>query len=196
MIGTIVTINGPADMTTAYLGLGSNQGARAKHLQGGVDGLHAADGVRVVAVSPVYETEAHTVGPEETQPAFLNAVVEIETTCSPEALLRHAQAAEEVEGRTRSAERRWSPRPLDVDLLAVGDEKRSTTTLTLPHPRLAQRRFVLRPWADLAPNFKVPPPFDRQVSALLAACSDSAALAPAAVALTVPPRPGPARGGR
>ena len=182
-------------MRIAYLGLGSNQGTRRKHLQGGINEVHAVEGVRVTAVSPVYETEAHTVGSEETQPAFLNAVVAVETTCSPEALLRHAQAAEEAEGRTRSAERRWSPRPLDVDLLALGDEKRSTTTLTLPHPRLAQRRFVLRPWADLAPNFRVPPPFDRSVFALLAACSDTAALAPAAVTLTVPSPPGPASAG-
>ena len=182
-------------MTTAYLGLGSNQGKRREHLQGGVNELHAVKGVRVTAVSTVYETEAHTVGPDETQPAFLNAVVAVETTCSPEALLRGAQAAERAEGRTRSAEQRWSPRPLDVDLLAMGDEQRSTTTLTIPHPRLAQRRFVLRPWADLAPNFRVPPPFDRSVSALLAACSDTAALAPAAVMLTVPSHPGPASAG-
>ncbi len=183
-------------MTPAYLALGSNQGAREEHLQGGVDALHAVDGVRVTAVSPVYETEAHTVRPEETQPAFLNAVAAVKTTRSPEALLRAAQAVERGEGRTRSGERRWAPRPLDVDLLAVGDEERATPTLTLPHPRLAQRRFVLRPWADLAPNFKVPPPFDRPVSALLAACSDAAALTPAPVALTVPSRPGAASDGR
>jgi 2-amino-4-hydroxy-6-hydroxymethyldihydropteridine diphosphokinase len=173
-------------MTTAYLGLGSNQGNRARHLQRGVDEVHRHEGVFVTAVSPVYETEAHTVQPNETQPAYLNAVVAVETTRSPEALLRVAQAAERAEGRTRPAPR-WSPRPLDVDLLAVGAEQRATPTLTLPHPRLADRRFVLRPWADLAPNFQVPPPFDRPVRALLAACPDPGPLAPSPAMLAVPP---------
>lgn len=173
-------------MPTAYLGIGSNQGDRACHLQAAVQFLHAADGARVSAVSPVYETEAHTMRPNETRPAFLNAVVVVQTTCSPEALLRVAQAAERAEGRTRPAPR-WSPRPLDVDLLAVGTKQRATPTLTLPHPRLAERRFVLRPWADLAPNFQVPPPFDRPVRALLAACADPGPLAPSPATLVVPP---------
>lgn len=177
-------------MKTAYLGLGSNQGNRSEHLQGGINELHAVEGVRVVAVSPVYETEAHTVRPEARQPAYLNAVAAIETTRSPESLLRAAQAAERSEGRTRSGERRWLPRPLDVDLLAVGAIQRQTEALTLPHPRLAQRRFVLRPWADLAPNFQVPPPFDRPVRGLLTDCPDTAEVVRAAVVLTVPPRPG------
>ena len=174
-------------MTTAYLGLGSNQGDRAQHLQAAVEGLHAADGLRVSAVSPVYETEAHVRGPDEEQPAFLNAVVAIETKCTPEEVLRTAQAIEQKEGRVRKESApRWQPRPLDIDLLVVGEETRATDTLSLPHPRLAERRFVLRPWADLAPNLRVPPPFDTTVRALLLRCSDTADVRPASSTLVVP----------
>ncbi|MFP4228734.1 MAG: 2-amino-4-hydroxy-6-hydroxymethyldihydropteridine diphosphokinase [Salinivenus sp.] len=173
-------------MPLAYLGLGSNEGPRAHHLQMAVHRLHVVPGAHVTAVSPVYESEAHTLRPEETQPPFLNAVAALETRLSPEALLREAQRIERVEGRQREEDKRWQPRPLDIDLLVVGAERRDTDMLSLPHPRLADRRFVLRPWADLAPNLRVPPPFDRPVRALLAACPDTAALASSDVTLTIP----------
>lgn len=159
-------------MKTAYLGLGSNVGDRRRHLQAAVDGLGRGTGVVVQAVSPVYETEPHTLNPGEEQPAFLNAVVEASVGGTPERLLDHAHALEEAEGRTRKTAR-WAPRPLDVDLLVVGRETRRTERLTLPHPRLAERRFVLRPWADLAPDFVVPPPFDAPVRMLLERCPDT-----------------------
>jgi 2-amino-4-hydroxy-6-hydroxymethyldihydropteridine diphosphokinase len=162
-------------MDTAYLGLGSNLGDRRAHLRAAVEGLDAADPVRVTAGSAVYEAEAHTMGADEEQPPFLNAVVEVEVACAPERLLRIAQRLERAEGRTREGER-WAPRPLDVDLLVVGDRTRQTDILTLPHPRLAERRFVLRPWADLAPNLVVPPPFDATVQELLEACPDTTAI--------------------
>lgn len=162
-------------MNTAYLGLGSNVGDRHAHLRTAIDGLATVEPVRVTAASPVYETEAHTVGPDEEQPAFLNAVAEAEVTCSPEELLRIAKRLEREAGRT-SGGGRWAPRPLDVDLLVVGRVTCQTDTLTLPHPRLGERRFVLRPWADLAPNFVVPPPFDAPVSDLLDVCSDTASV--------------------
>jgi 2-amino-4-hydroxy-6-hydroxymethyldihydropteridine diphosphokinase len=163
-------------VTVAYLGLGSNVGARHDHLQAAVDGFARADEVRVEAVSPVYETEAHTVDPDEQRPLFLNAVLAVRGDCSPMRLLRLGQALERAEGRQRQKERRWVPRPLDVDLLAVGQKTCRTDALTLPHPRIAERRFVLRPWADLAPNFVVPPPFDAPVCRLLTRCSDTAFL--------------------
>jgi len=159
-------------MRTAYLGLGSNLGDRWAHLRAAVAGLEEAEGVRVATCSPVYETEAHTTDPGEEQPPFLNVVLEVEVACSPKQLLRIAKRLEREEGRTESAER-WAPRPLDVDLLVVADETHQSDTLTLPHPRLADRRFVLRPWADLAPDVRVPPPFDATVQDLLAACPDS-----------------------
>lgn len=162
-------------MDTAYLGLGSNVGDRHAHLCAALDGLGTVDPVRVTTASPVYETEAHTMGPDEEQPPFLNAVVEAEVSCSPEELLRIAKELERDAGRT-SGGNRWAPRPLDVDLLVVGSVTCHTDVLTLPHPRLGERRFVLRPWADLAPNLVVPPPFDASVSALLSECPDTASI--------------------
>jgi len=160
----------------AYLGLGSNAGNRLQHLRGAVERLHQREGLRDVAASPVYETEAHTALPDETQPPFLNAVLHVAVTCDPATLLRVAHEVERAEGRVRASEERWGPRPLDVDLLAVGPLTRQTAALTLPHPRLAERRFVLRPWADLAPNFVVPPPFDESVQTLLDQCTDAASV--------------------
>jgi 2-amino-4-hydroxy-6-hydroxymethyldihydropteridine diphosphokinase len=163
----------------AYLALGSNQGDRRRHLSCAVRGLREA-GLTVSGVSPVYRTEAHTLDPEETQPDYLNAVVEVRTDRSPEALLDLAKSLEMAAGRDLQAPR-WSPRPLDVDLLTVGQQQRAGDDLTLPHPRLAERRFVLQPWADLAPNLVVPMPFEDTVMHLLRRCTDDAALAPAGV---------------
>jgi len=162
-------------VTVAYLGLGSNVGARRDHLQAAVDGFVRAGEVRVEAASPVYETEPHTRDPDEQQRLFLNAVLTVQVDCTPPRLLERAKALEREEGRRPEA-RRWAPRPLDVDLLAVGQRTCRTEFLTLPHPRIAERRFVLRPWADLAPNFRVPPPFDAAVRRLLTRCPDTAAL--------------------
>lgn len=160
-------------MSTAYLGLGSNEGNRLRHLRMAVQRLHRRNGLRVTAASPVYETEAHTRSPEAEQPSFLNAVLCVTTGREPEVVLDVAHAVERAEGRRRSTDRTWAPRPLDVDLLALGDLTCRTDTLILPHPRLGERRFVLRPWADLAPNFVVPPPFDQTVQSLLNQCADT-----------------------
>jgi 2-amino-4-hydroxy-6-hydroxymethyldihydropteridine diphosphokinase len=147
-----------------------------QHLQRAIERLSGREGLRVAAVSPVYETEAHTASPDETQPSFLNAVLHVVVEWEPATLLQVAHEVERAEGRTRTAGERWRPRRLDIDLLAVGDHTRQTEALTLPHPRLAERRFVLRPWADLAPNFVVPPPFDQSVQTLLDQCADAADL--------------------
>lgn len=164
------------DMSTAYLGLGSNEGNRRRHLQGAVARLHGHEALRAIAVSPVYETEAHTRRPDEEQPPFLNAVLRVRAHCTPERLLRLALATEQAEGRTRTDDQTWQPRPLDVDVLAMGAKTRRTERLILPHPRLAGRRFVLRPWVDLAPNFVVPAPFDQSVQSLLDRCPDDASV--------------------
>lgn len=145
------------------------------HLQEGLARLNGKDGVTVVEASPVYETEAHTVHSDDRQPAFLNAVTQVETTRSAGDLLQIAHEVERAEGRRRGGDR-WAPRSLDVDLLAYDEEVRKNEELTLPHPRLDERRFVLRPWADLAPNFVVPPPFDQSVRALLDQCPDTASV--------------------
>lgn len=167
----------PPEPGEVFLALGSNLGDRHAALRGAVRALQGNDRMRGVRPSPVYESEAHTLAPGETHPAYLNAVVQGHTTRSPEALLQMAWRLEADAGRDRaSEEERWQPRPLDVDLLVCGHTTRQTDRLQLPHPRLAERRFVLRPWADLAPNLRVPAPFDERVSVLLARCPDRAAL--------------------
>jgi 2-amino-4-hydroxy-6-hydroxymethyldihydropteridine diphosphokinase len=138
----------------AYFGLGSNLGDRAAHLQFGLDGLAARAG-RVVAISPVYETQP-VGGPP--QPDFLNAVVAIETSLSPRDLLGVAKTLEAEAGREGpDPERRWGPRPLDIDVLMVGDERVDEPDLVVPHPRIHQRTFVLAPLADVAPELVVAP---------------------------------------
>jgi 2-amino-4-hydroxy-6-hydroxymethyldihydropteridine diphosphokinase len=137
----------PADsLRRAYLGLGSNLGDRAALLQGAVDGLAATDGITVVAVSPVYETEP-VGGPE--QPEYLNAVVAVDTELTPRQLLDVAQRLEDTAGRVRAEH--WGPRTLDVDVLLVGDEHVDEPDLVVPHPRLYERAFVMVPLADLEP---------------------------------------------
>jgi 2-amino-4-hydroxy-6-hydroxymethyldihydropteridine diphosphokinase len=134
-------------VSRAYLALGSNLGDRVAHLQSAVDGLHRAAAVTVVAVSRVYETDP-VGGPD--QDAYLNAVVAIDTALAPEALLALAQALERAAHRVRSE--RWGPRTLDVDLLLYDDEHVDTTDLTVPHPRMWERGFVLAPLRDVAPT--------------------------------------------
>ncbi len=158
-------------MRTAFLSLGSNLGDRLQHLQNALHGLSGA-GVEIQRVSPVYRTAAHTLDPGETQPDYFNAVAEVGVRRSPLELLHLAKTLEQRAGRDLSA-RTWAPRPLDIDLLTVADETLRSLSLTLPHPRIAERRFVLRPWADVAPNLVVPSPFDATVFALFRRCADT-----------------------
>jgi 2-amino-4-hydroxy-6-hydroxymethyldihydropteridine diphosphokinase len=136
----------PPPARRAYLGLGANIGDRARALQAAVDGLAAADGVTVVAVSPVYESEP-VGGPE--QPEYLNAVVAVDTNRTPRRLLEIAKRLEDEAGRVPGE--RWGPRPLDVDVLLVGDDEVDEPDLVVPHPRLYERAFVMVPLADLDP---------------------------------------------
>jgi 2-amino-4-hydroxy-6-hydroxymethyldihydropteridine diphosphokinase len=135
----------------AFLGMGSNLGDRAALLRGAVAALADVDAVRVVAVSPVYETDP-VGGPE--QGAFLNVVVELDTALGARALLAECQRLEAGAERVRTV--RWGPRTLDVDVLWVEGEEVDEPDLQVPHPRMWERRFVLAPLADLAPDL-VPP---------------------------------------
>jgi 2-amino-4-hydroxy-6-hydroxymethyldihydropteridine diphosphokinase len=137
---------------TGYLGLGSNVGDRADHLRAGVAAL-SEGGVEVDAVSSTYETEP--VGEVLDQPDFLNAAVRIRTDLEPEALLDLCKEIEVARGRKLEAPRH-SPRPLDVDLLLLGDLELSTERLTLPHPEATGRRFVLEPLLELEPALALP----------------------------------------
>lgn len=139
-------------MSTGYLGLGSNVGDRRANLQAGVDAL-AARGVRVLASSSTYDTDP--VGENLDQADFLNACVRIGTELGPEALLDVGKDVERTLGRDLSAPRH-SPRPLDVDVLLLGDREHRSERLTLPHPEAAQRRFVLIPLLELDLELTLP----------------------------------------
>jgi 2-amino-4-hydroxy-6-hydroxymethyldihydropteridine diphosphokinase len=132
--------------------LGSNLGDRFDYLQAAVDTLTDSSEIVPVAISPVYETVP--VGGPPGQPMFLNAVLVVDTTLSPRALMERAQSTESAYGRTRGV--LYSPRTLDIDVLAVGDVVSKDEDLKVPHPRLAERAFVLVPWADVDPDFPVP----------------------------------------
>jgi 2-amino-4-hydroxy-6-hydroxymethyldihydropteridine diphosphokinase len=135
-----------------YLGLGSNVGDRAGHLRAAIAML-GERGVEVEAVSPAYETEP--VGELLDQPDFLNAAIRIRTELEPEELLDVCKAVEAERGRDLESPRH-SPRPLDIDLLLLGGLELSTGRLTLPHPEVTSRRFVLEPLLELDPELALP----------------------------------------
>jgi 2-amino-4-hydroxy-6-hydroxymethyldihydropteridine diphosphokinase len=137
----------------AVLSLGSNLGNRLETLQGAVDALEDTPGLRVIAVSPVYETEPWGVEPGS-QPSYFNAVVVVRTTLPPGSLLERAQAVEEAHQRVR--DERWGPRTLDVDIVTYAGVVCDDPQLTLPHPRAHQRAFVLAPWQDVDPAAELP----------------------------------------
>jgi 2-amino-4-hydroxy-6-hydroxymethyldihydropteridine diphosphokinase len=138
----------------AFLGLGSNVGDRRAALRRAVASLPDVE-----AVSPLYETEP-VGGPPEQRP-YLNLVVELATERTPRELLELGGRLEEAEGRVRGE--RFGPRPLDVDVLLAGDQKLEEPDLVVPHPRMWERRFVLAPLADLAPEL-VPEGWETRVS--------------------------------
>ncbi|WDV53538.1 2-amino-4-hydroxy-6-hydroxymethyldihydropteridine diphosphokinase [Streptomyces coeruleorubidus] len=137
----------------AVVALGSNLGNRLETLQGAIDALEDTPGVRIKAVSPVYETEPWGVEPGS-QPAYFNAVVVLKTTLPPSSLLERAHAIEEAFHRVR--DEHWGPRTLDVDIVSYADVVSEDPQLTLPHPRAHERAFVLAPWHDLDPEAQLP----------------------------------------
>ncbi|MFF9214125.1 MULTISPECIES: 2-amino-4-hydroxy-6-hydroxymethyldihydropteridine diphosphokinase [unclassified Streptomyces] len=137
----------------AVIALGANLGNRLETLQGAIDALEDTPGVRVKAVSPVYETEPWGVEPGS-QPSYFNAVVLVKTTLPPSSLLERAHAVEEAFHRVR--DERWGPRTLDVDIVAYAGVVSDDPQLTLPHPRAHERAFVLAPWYDVEPEAELP----------------------------------------
>jgi 2-amino-4-hydroxy-6-hydroxymethyldihydropteridine diphosphokinase len=132
-------------MSTAYLSLGSNLGDRLENLLAAVRLLTAPESVRLLAVSSVWETLPQG---KTDQPDFLNMAVAVQATLGPEALLGHGLAVEAALGRVRLE--RWGPRLIDIDLCWFDDLSMATDHLELPHPRLAERAFVLVPLLELA----------------------------------------------
>ena len=138
-------------MATAFVGIGSNLGDRETNIRRAIELLSAEDGVEVVAVSEIRETDP--VGTVEQGP-FLNGAVKVESSLGPRELLDRLLSVENRLGRVRSE--RWGPRTIDLDLLLYGRERLDEAGLTVPHPRLHERRFVLEPLADLDPTLEIP----------------------------------------
>ena len=146
----------PFDATVlkaAWVGLGGNLGDVPATFASALALLAAEPGLEVRGLSPNFRTAPWGI---ENQPAFINAVVALGTALSPDALLDVLQRIERAHGRDRAAETRWGPRTLDLDLLAVEGVVRDDPALTLPHPRIAERAFVLVPWAALSPELELP----------------------------------------
>ena len=147
--------------TTAFVGIGSNLGDREAHLRRAIELLSAEDGIEVTRVAEIRETDP--VGPVEQGP-FLNGAVLVETDLAPRELLSRLLDIEARMGRVR--DERFGPRTIDLDLLVYGDEIVDEPGLTVPHPRLQERRFALEPLAELDPGLTIPG--SEPVSALLA----------------------------
>ncbi len=154
-----------AQKKTIYLSLGSNVGDRAAHIARAIEALNAA-GVRVLRQSSLYSTEPVDL---RTQSWFLNCVLEAETGLMPRQLLRVLQEIERALGRKRLV--RSGPRVMDIDLLLYGSSVVHTAELEVPHPRMAERRFVLVPLAELAPALRHPT-VRRTIAELLAETRD------------------------
>ena len=140
-------------MTTAFVGIGSNLGEPERQIAAALEELAAEDGIELVAASTLRETEP--VGYLD-QPSFLNGAVQLETALPPRELLERLLEIESRLGRVRGQGPRFGPRTIDLDLLLYGDQTIDEPGLTVPHPRLAERRFALEPLAELAPGLEIP----------------------------------------
>ncbi len=148
---------------TVYVAVGSNLQDRRQNIQRAVEQLAKTPGISALRTSSLLENPA--VGGPPESPLFLNGALELQTTRSALALLERLLGIEHQLGRVRRD--RWEPRPIDLDILFYGDAVMQTPMLTIPHPRLHQRYFVLKPLAELAPHF-VHPLLHRTISELLA----------------------------
>jgi len=140
-------------VTTAFVGIGSNLGEPERQIAAALEELAAEDGIELVAASTLRETEP--VGYLD-QPSFLNGAAQLETALPPRELLERLLEIESRLGRVRGEGPRFGPRTIDLDLLLYGDETIDEPGLTVPHPRLWERRFVLEPLAELAPGLDIP----------------------------------------
>ena len=172
-------------MTPGYLGLGSNVGDRRANLQAAVDRL-PGQGVAVLASSATYDTDP--VGLVLDQPAFLNACVRIETDLGPEELLDACKAVERELGRDLEGGIRHGPRPIDVDLLLLGDAPYASERLRLPHEQVTARRFVLVPLLEL--DFELRAPDGTRLADCLAALPLDEGVRRAGPPLTLPRQAG------
>lgn len=160
-------------MNNVYLGLGSNLGNRLAFLRGARDALVSRSEIDLVQASSVFETEA--VGGPPENPLFLNCALHVLTALPPHELLEACLAVEEEFGRSRPV--RWAPRTIDIDILFYANQIISEEDLTIPHPRLHERAFVLAPLLEIAPDFRHPL-LDLSIAELAAGSSGIAELVP------------------
>ncbi len=154
-------------MTKVFLALGSNIGDRLENLTRAVNTLSEHDSIEVLKISAVYETEPKY---NTNQPEFFNQVIEISTDCDPEQLLVIIKEIEARHGRDLNSERN-APRIIDIDILAYASQVLRAGNLSIPHPGISERRFVLEPWSDISPDFTVPE-LNKTVVELLSVTAD------------------------
>jgi 2-amino-4-hydroxy-6-hydroxymethyldihydropteridine diphosphokinase len=158
-----MTLNvSPPRATTAFIALGANLGDRTGSIHRAIELLSKTGGIKLIRLSPLIETAA--VGGPADSPAYLNAAAEIFTLLSPRVLLDQLLAVEAELGRVRR--HKWEPRVIDLDLLLYGDAMLDEPGLAVPHPRMHERRFVLEPLSQIAPNL-VHPKLGKTIQALL-----------------------------
>ncbi|MCK7545563.1 2-amino-4-hydroxy-6-hydroxymethyldihydropteridine diphosphokinase [Marinobacter bryozoorum] len=155
-----------SDRVQAWIGLGSNLENPLEQLARAVSGLATLPDTTLLGQSAFYRSQP--MGPQD-QPDFVNGVVLLETSLPAETLLDHLQALEQAHGRVRL--RHWGPRTLDLDLLLYGNQTVATTRLTVPHPGVTERDFVLRPMLDIDPQLTLPD--GRSCQGLLTQCTDN-----------------------
>ena len=148
--------------TTAYIAVGANLGDRAKTIRAALDALATSPAISIIRVSRLIETAA--VGGPPNSPPYLNAAAELHTTLGSHALLHRTLEIEKNLGRVRR--QKWEPRPIDIDLLLFGDQIISSQELVIPHPLMHERRFVLEPLAEIAPE-AVHPTLQMTIAGLL-----------------------------
>jgi 2-amino-4-hydroxy-6-hydroxymethyldihydropteridine diphosphokinase len=154
-------------MATVYLSLGSNLGDRVQNLKEAIKRIERSDKISIKKISSVYETDP--VG-YENQPRFLNSVLQAETSLDPHPLFEHLLTIEDEMGRKRGE--KWGPRNIDVDILFYDDLIVDSGQLTIPHPRMHQRKFVLVPLAQIAQKL-LHPLLKKNVTELLESCEDN-----------------------
>lgn len=138
-------------MTIAYIGLGSNLDQPLAQVRSAIDELCKTTELRLISVSPLYASSP--MGPQD-QPDYINAVAAVETSLSPHELLKKLHVLEQQHGRQRL--RHWGERTLDLDILLFGEQILDDADLTVPHPGLTERNFVIYPLADIAPDIEIP----------------------------------------